>query len=146
MRGNYNTTMVDTMPSMRLATAADCLNLEEMEIKLFPDNCMNAHTLQNELELGVCWVYCFKDDIWGYCLVRRDGDLLDILRLGVLREHRGIGVGELLLEKVLQENKPTMLTVKKDNTNALRLYMKHGFRIVGYLAGENGFVMKRVTS
>lgn len=119
--------------------------IADLENQLFPDNGMNEKTLQNELEIGECWVVEDKkgESILGYCLVRKDGDLLDILRLGVVKEHRGKGIGDSLLTHVLKQGRPTMLTVKRDNKSALRIYTKHGFRIVGHLSADSGWVMKK---
>jgi ribosomal protein S18 acetylase RimI-like enzyme len=36
-----------------------------------------------------------------------------------------------------------MLTVRKDNHGAVRLYNQYGFEIVGHLQGDSGWVMKR---
>lgn len=130
---------------MRRATIDDTTALAALENRLFPENGMNEKTLQNELEIGECWLIKSEksENILGYCLVRRDGKLLDILRLGVVEEKRGRGMGAQLLEHVLKQGKITMLTVKRDNGVALKLYFKHGFKIVGYLASDNGWIMRR---
>lgn len=130
---------------MRQATASDTLDIAKLEMTLFPSNCMNEKTLKNELELGECWLVHDhqNEELWGYCLVRRDGELLDILRLGVIASRRNTGIATLLLEQVLKHNNPTILTVKKENKNALRLYLRHGFRIVGYLSSDMGWIMRR---
>lgn len=136
---------VDTIPHMRKATIEDASTIAELEILLFPSNCMNERTISNEIAAGECWLVLDhqKENVWGYCLVRRDGELLDILRLGVVPEHQGQGIATLLLEKAIEAGQPTMLTVKKDNRRALKLYLRHGFRIVGQLASDNGWVMRR---
>jgi [ribosomal protein S18]-alanine N-acetyltransferase len=133
---------------MRRATLKDLPALVDLETQLFPGNNMNETTLQNELELGECWLATDVADteIWGYCLVRRDGELLDLLRLGVLPNKRGMGVGSDLLNQVISGDDPVMLTVKKDNELAMKLYFRHGFHIVGHLASDAGWVMKRPTS
>jgi [ribosomal protein S18]-alanine N-acetyltransferase len=129
---------------MRRAIKNDTIKLAELETLLFPDNSMNETTLANELELGECWLYTTPNDeeICGYVLVRRDGELLDILRLGVHPKRQRTGIGTALLEQVLS-SQPTMLTVKKANSPALKLYLRHGFRVVGVLANEGGWIMKR---
>lgn len=81
----------------------------------------------------------------GYVLFR-DAPLRDILRLGVEEKARGQGLGEVLLLTALLGAKDAMLTVKKSNVPALRLYLKHGFQIVGELPLHSNWMMRRITS
>ena len=77
----------------------------------------------------------------GYILFRRDGDLLDVLRLGVHPDHAHQGLGRSLLERALSVTDRAVLTVKKDNIRALRLYTHAGFEIVGHLQSAHAWVM-----
>ena len=136
------------MITMRRATAEDALEIAELENLIFPDNSFNETTLAMEIEAGICWVYQTGGHIQGYLLAKYDGKLLDILRLGVHPKYQDRGVGTRLLEASLRETGSLMLTVKKDNQKAMKLYHRYGFRIVGELAGEygdgpDGWVMKR---
>lgn len=134
----------DTIPSMRLATVEDSAPISILELTVFPENAMNETTLANEIEDGECWVEEENGEIVGYILATAGEGLIDILRVGVDPTFRGVGIGQALLDKVLEgKSGPIMLTVKKDNENALKLYMKRGFRIVGVLQAEYGWVMKR---
>ena len=112
---------------MRRALPDDVELLERLEAELFPDNCMNARSLAIELEHGVC----FLEEEAAYLLARVDGDLVDILRVGVLGPYRKIGVGSRLLTVALKLAPRAMLMARKDNVGALRLYHSFGFHIVG---------------
>lgn len=72
------------------------------------------------------------DPTIGYLLSRWTDVVVDITRLGVVPEAQGNGVGRRLLDAVLlAADRPVMLTVKKDNRRALRLYRSRAFVIVG---------------
>ena len=71
--------------------------------------------------------------ILGYALMRQVGDGGELLKIAVEKTSRGCGVGGLLMSAVLghaAEKKYTsvFLEVRKSNTDALRLYKKHGFK------------------
>ncbi len=86
-----------------------------------------------------CWVEELAGDVIGYALARPQGDLLDLLRLGVQTEYQNIGYGTTLLRTVVNSSPTVMLTVQKKN-RAIKFYLRHGLYIVGDL-GES-WVMK----
>ncbi len=110
--------------------------MADLEYAIFPEDNMGEYLLSRELQVGTGFIIDGK----GYVLYR-DQDLRDILRLGVVAEHRGQGLGEKLLMSALCEVTEAMLTVRKTNTAALRLYAKHGFRIVGDVPRYRNWVM-----
>jgi ribosomal protein S18 acetylase RimI-like enzyme len=127
---------------MRPALREDVEELEQLEVELFPDNCMNSLTLRNELKHSKCWVVESPErQVIGYVLARVDGDLVDVLRLGVSSRYQGSGLGGRLLERALQEAPRAMLMVAKSNKPALSLYSSAGFSPVGEVAGS--WVMER---
>lgn len=122
---------------MRPALVEEVEELEQLEVELFPDNCMNALTLSNELKHSKCWVV--EDNarrIVGYVLARVDGDLVDVLRLGVRDGHRGTGLGGRLLRRAMREAPRAMLMVDKNNVPALKLYSSAGFQPVAEIASS----------
>lgn len=122
---------------VRLATKEDCDRLEELEIELFPENCMNAKTLEVELEHGMCWVVTREEKIIAYLLARVErSNLLDVLRVGVLPEYRSQGIGTHLIRVAMQRCRVCCLYVRKENHRARRLYERLRFRIVGTHEGE----------
>jgi ribosomal protein S18 acetylase RimI-like enzyme len=59
-----------------------------------------------------------------------------VLRMGVLKECRGTGLGTKLMQIVLDKGKEMGLTrveldVREDNINAIKLYKKFGFEVEG---------------
>ena len=128
---------------MRPVTPDDADELAKLDAVLFPENCLNEKTLAAEVALGFGWVIERNRQVIAYALVRDDGAVLDLIRLGVHPNHQGKGLGVLLLSKLLQHKRPTMLTVRDKNQGALRLYHRAGFDIVGRLQDndDSGWVM-----
>ena len=124
--------------AMRRVARNDADELAELEALLFPDNNFNETTLASEIDLGFGWVLTNGGAIVAYALVRDDGQLLDLTRLGVHPVYQSSGLGTILLEEVVRMNRQTMLTVRAENRGALRLYFRHGFEIVGCFMDTNG--------
>jgi ribosomal protein S18 acetylase RimI-like enzyme len=103
--------------------------------------------VRQELRLGKGWVeenLLFDENVVvGYVLLRYDDDLVDITRLGVHPEMQGKGLGGRLLRKALEEKATIILTVRKNNLAAMKLYFKHGFEIVAHLHAAGAWVMRR---
>jgi len=119
----------------------------ELEQRLF-DNALSETMLERELEAGYGFVFA-DPEVRGYALVRPDQDLLDLTRLGVQPETQGQGIGTRLLQRVLQDGPSVLLTVRKTNLDALRLYQRHGFGIVAQLSegpAQHAWVLRRPPS
>lgn len=128
-------------------TSTDAQAISELESQLFPDNCMNEYTLTREIQAGDGIVIYKGGLLIGYMLVRddKDDEVMDLLRLGIREGYQGQGLGRRLLDDLDQtELKDFVLTVRKNNRSALRLYLTRGFQIVGELSGGN-WVMRRTT-
>jgi len=130
--------LLDSYP-MRRALPEDVDELERLEATLFPDNCMNARTLAIELNHSVCFVERNEDGLGAYLLARVEGDLVDILRVGVLSQYRKTGLASRMLTMALKLAPKAMLMVRKDNVGAVRLYRSFNFSITGEY--ENNWVM-----
>lgn len=126
---------------LRRVADDDIYRLLELEGMLF-DNSMAERVLVRELEEGQGFVYDVMGEVVGYALVRDDGDKYDLTRLGVDPKCQRGGVGKALLRHVLSLGKPVVLTVKKKNYGALRLYRNHHFEIVGQLSAHEAWVMR----
>ena len=122
-------------------TAEVADELAALEMQLFPDNCLNEHTLAKELTYGQGFAVFDGRRIVAYMLCRGDDYLTDIMRLGVLPEYEGMGIGSSLLRRGISLAQYVMLTVSPENERALRLYRRHGFEIVGRLKDNSGWVM-----
>jgi ribosomal protein S18 acetylase RimI-like enzyme len=113
-----------------------------MEGVLFPDNAFNAYTLECEMKIGRCWVVERRTKVVAYLLARQDGSLLDVMRVGVMPEFQGKGIGTMLMEMVLTQASEVILSVRKDNTSAVKLYRKLGFSIIGEIGDAASWVMR----
>lgn len=112
--------------------------IEELENLLF-DNAFNATTLLYELNSGAsCWVIG-SERVEGYVLFREEAGLIDILRVGVHPSYQRRGLGNKLMEVPMKKSARCMLSVRKVNDGALRLYRRLGFSITGDLG--NSWVM-----
>lgn len=112
--------------------------VEELECLLF-DNAFNATSLLNELDTGArCWVMG-SERIEGYILFRVVRGLCDILRVGTHPSYQRRGTATKLMRVAMGEAPRSMLTVRKTNQGAIRLYRKLGFEVVGDL--ESSWVM-----
>jgi len=108
--------------------------IEDIENELF-DNSWNAGTLEREFaEDGQLWVA--GDPVEGYLLARTEEGLTDILRLGVKGACQGKGVGTQLLRCALRAFPRVMLSVRKNNQRAIRLYDRHGFKVLSDLGSS----------
>ena len=118
--------------------------LEDIENELF-DNSFNATTLEREVRSGArLWVaglICVE----GYMLVRMQDGIADVLRLGVCPQYQGNGIGSALLKSAVETFPRLMLSVKKSNLGAIKLYKHHGFSITGDL-GESWTMVTSVGS
>ena len=133
---------------IRSAVSADVDRILELEGKLF-SNSMNETMILQEIRIGQGWVHCGEKDnvVYGYALVRDDGYVLDLTRLGVDLPEQGGGIGRELLTHVLQvateRQRVVQLTVLKENSKALKFYLRHGFQIVGHLKKEGAWLMRK---
>jgi GNAT superfamily N-acetyltransferase len=71
----------------------------------------------------------------GLVAVENEPDHLLLAKLYLNRSSRRLGIGTSLLQQVIQEadllHKPVRLRVLRVNRDAQRLYLRHGFAIVG---------------
>lgn len=130
--------------SMRSVTVDDADELASLEMKLFPENCLNEYTLSREIDLGQGFCVTENGLIVAYMLCRGSSYLTDIMRLGVHPDYQRLGLGKQLLRRGLELAEYVMLTVAPANKRALRLYRAHGFEYVGLLKDRSGWVMGAV--
>lgn len=121
---------------MLILTIAHALEVAGLEAAIFPNNCLNSKSVENEIRAGTGAAIVTDGIFIGYYLSRSHREITDILRLGVRKEYRGKGHGKALLYHAISSNGNYMLMVRKDNTAALKLYLDIGFNIVGELRGS----------
>ncbi len=128
--------------AMRAVTSTDADRLAVLEHELFEES-LTVSALQAEIAAGFGWLIENNLGLQSYILVRDDSHILDITRFGTRTEYQGQGLGTQLLSHVLRTIRPVMLTVDTENIVALRMYLKHGFQIVGQLPHEQNWVLRR---
>lgn len=123
------------------ATSEHVDGVVDLENILF-DNSFGPGIIRQEISIGYGVVVTDRDVVVAYAIVRPCARLNDLLRLGVRPDHQNKGIGSALLEHVLERFKGEMLlTVRKNNKPAIRLYQKAGFEIVGVT--EMAWLMRR---
>jgi ribosomal protein S18 acetylase RimI-like enzyme len=124
----------------------DAERLEHLEAEIFRSNCLGELILKNEIERGRCWVIEEASEVVAYLLAHVADGLIDIMRLGVLADHRRHGYAKALLQRALEEAPRAVLTVKKDNLAAMALYRRFGFEIVGRTDSQNWLMLRATAS
>lgn len=115
---------------IRRIQETDAARVAALDAELFPEICWNENTVRREIQLG--WGLVASDPkgkILGYLLARLDGQIADITRVGVTKKFQRRGFGRLLLRAAIDvaEGGPLMLTVRRDNEAAKKLYLQERF-------------------
>lgn len=87
------------------------------------------------------WVVCRNKKVVGYLCSRVVHDFMEILNVAVHPDHQRYGIGSAVflwvLHKAVSEKgvRCVHLEVRASNESAIRLYLRHGFKIVGERQG-----------
>lgn len=144
---------------LRRALLEDLPEIITQEAKLFGTDAWSPELVVAEISHSASFYLVAVPDssleIVGYAGLRADirGGDADVQTIAVLPEHRGVGLGRLLLEALLGEARArgvgsVFLEVRADNEPALGLYGSLGFigidRRVGYYQpdGVDALVMR----
>jgi ribosomal-protein-alanine N-acetyltransferase len=93
--------------------------------------------LAEELDHPDAIVVCAWDDarLMGFLVLRLVAGELWIFNIGTHPRHRREGIGDLLMARATSTaaamGVPLWLEVREGNTSAVRLYQKHGMKVVG---------------
>ena len=95
-------------------------------------------------------IYIDNDKILGYLNYHLIYDRIEIANFLVLEKYRKQGIGEALLDYLINNNRDIVnitLEVKEDNLPAINLYLKKGFKKIakrkGYYQGVDGILMEK---
>lgn len=125
---------------IRDATLEDVDFIAELELELFPGYQANEQGVRQVIQAGMAMVCDQK----GYIITAWGPELIDVLRVGVHPDYQGKGIGRDLVRAVLDAAwLPVILTVKKDNVRARRLYEWLGFTYVAIAPQDQALVMLR---
>ncbi len=132
------------------------MNLEDLEkIKNYLltdfDDFWTYTTLKQELENGKSKYFVAKqeNEILGFAGVLPIIDEINVMNIVVKKNKRNLGIGSLLLEKIINFSKnyaSITLEVNEKNIPAINLYKKYGFKQVGlrkkyYNNQDNAIIM-----
>lgn len=116
---------------------SDLDNISPILISYF-DDFWNYSILKSELENpnSKYIVAKLQEDIIGFAGIIDTFDQMEITNIVVRKDMRNKGIGNILLNKLIQlskGNKKSMvfLEVNSNNLNAIKLYEKNGFKKVG---------------
>lgn len=108
-----------------------------LEMEAFHD-AWNIAMLRNELENSLsCYLIMeFEREVVGYAGFWLIAGEAQITRVAVFKAHRGLGLGNILTEKIIEkawelEAEAVTLEVRETNIVAQKAYLKNGFKSVG---------------
>jgi ribosomal-protein-alanine N-acetyltransferase len=144
-------------PQIRDAGPADVAPVTSLEVALFGSEAWTSEAMAAEFaavgESRTVVVATIEDEVVGYAILLTAGDVADVQRIGVAAGWQRRGLGERLLEALVQRaaaagHARMMLEVAAPNAAALGLYRDAGFVEVArrpryYRDGADAIVMKR---
>lgn len=134
-------------------TLSDLNNIKDILITEF-DDFWNETILKEELDNSSSKyiVAKYKNEIVGFAGLKIIFDEADIMNIVTKKSYRNQGIGSLLLENlIILSNKLNLnsinLEVNEENTEAIHLYKKFGFRELGsrknYYKNKDAIIMKK---
>ena len=114
--------------TIRAATGGDAAGVLALEVELFGADAWSELTVLDTLARGR--VLVAEDELLlGYVVLADAGDVADLERIGVRRDHQRAGLASALLDAALRDAKPdrVLLEVRADNEPALAFYTRAGF-------------------
>ncbi|WP_306750459.1 GNAT family N-acetyltransferase [Saccharothrix yanglingensis] len=98
-----------------------------------------TETLEEMRALPLRWLGGFVDnELVAFVGFSKVDDVLDIDRLCVAPSHFRLGFARRLVEQVLAEGGPAIVSTGADNAPAIELYESMGFRVVDTVVVEGG--------
>jgi ribosomal-protein-alanine N-acetyltransferase len=141
---------------IREAAPGDLDDLMRIEEESFQDerfsrNLLELFVNEDEFEAVVCEI---EGTVVGYAASYNEpGVRTRVLSLAVDKQHRGMGIGRRLMQKMedlakSSASKEMTLEVRVTNVPAVKLYVREGYQIKGTVAdyygkGEHAFYMEK---
>jgi [ribosomal protein S18]-alanine N-acetyltransferase len=90
-----------------------------------------------------------EEKVIGYIGIEKVLDETHIINMAIDPGYRGLGIGNRLMQHVLNDEDVFFLEVRVSNENAKRVYEKYGFQVIStrkcyYADGEDALVMRRI--
>ena len=143
----------------------DNLIIEKMNLKDFKqikdnlqkdfDDFWNENVLESELknDNSLYFVAKNKNEILGFIGITKNIDFVEILNVVVKKDFRNKGIGNQLLQKIIEVAKEMKmqeiyLEVNEKNENAIKLYEKNNFKKIGerkkYYNGKDNAILMSI--
>ncbi|BDU49747.1 ribosomal protein S18-alanine N-acetyltransferase [Haliovirga abyssi] len=134
-------------------TILDSISFIEMESFNKPWNKNIIKSMFESKEYLILVEYV-KKEIVGYIILYNTSDVVEVLRVAVMKKFRNQGIGKTLLEKAIDETKKIgyneiFLEVRVTNYSAIYLYKKVGFEKINIRknyykdSNEDALIMKK---
>ena len=116
------------------------------------DNFEYLFKMENVLNTSYSRVYLYEEEgkVLGFIHVDSHFEIMDLINIVVLKEYQNKGIGNKLLEFVVnnEQYEKIMLEVRESNANAIHLYEKYGFKEIyrrkKYYGEEDAVIMERM--
>jgi len=136
---------------IRAVKAEDMSSISDLEQACFDDPFPSYFLSQlAEANPDTFLVAVSNGQIIGYAVVDKWSDYQHLVSIAVLEQSRRKGIGQALLDELVQQirNSPLRLEVRRRNKVALDFYLKNGFRQTGvshsyYADGEDAIQMEK---
>ena len=114
--------------TIRAATGEDLAAVHALEMELFGADAWSEQTVLATLARGRVLV-AEDEGLLGYVVLADTGDVADLERIGVRRDHQRAGLASALLDAALSDagRDRVLLEVRADNEPALAFYARAGF-------------------
>jgi ribosomal-protein-alanine acetyltransferase len=143
---------------LRAAAGPDAVGVAELEQDLFGPDAWSLPMVVAELtgEDRFAVVAVAGDELIGYAVTMRTGDVVDLQRIGVHPSHRRAGIARALLKAAVEraaaeEAQGMLLEVSAANGSAIAFYTAEGFTEIDrrrryYRDGSDALVLRRQLS
>lgn len=119
--------------------------------KQLHDNFAYLYKMNETLNTTYSRIYVYEDNegIKGFIHVDSHFEIMDLINIIVLESEQNKGIGKQLLEFVInnEEYEKIMLEVRENNSRAIHLYEKYGFKEIyrrqKYYGEEDAIIMER---
>jgi len=136
----------------------DLKTIFKLEKKIFGENAFSKETIKKLIDDNEFFLKIekgrLKKSLTGFVIVIKDRkDRANIINFLVDTKYQNLGIGTLLLRKIIEEIKKSkdvrkiILNVNVNNQNAIKLYKSHRFKKIKeishyYNSGESSFLME----
>jgi ribosomal-protein-alanine N-acetyltransferase len=101
--------------------------IHSLEISCFPEDYWNQEQIKNQLLSNRTFIANVEEQNVGYVFIQDTDEEIEILKIGIIANHRKSGFGKNLIHHLQSKKKDIFLEVRADNLIAINLYIQTGF-------------------